>query len=283
MRRENRRTEKKKTKSIWYLAGSAMGLVGIAIILMLVIYSNKISEQVSDSKTESSKIADMIQNSSTESASTDIGKTVEESKNEMQDIKNNTTTITKNMTDETAKENSKTNTTKKETVNDTNKTKTDNKKSENTKKEEENKKEETKQEEKLTFIKPVEGELQKGFAKDTLIYSETLGEWSTHLGVDIKADKTTVVKASANGKVKSIKNDPRYGLSVIIEHTEGYETLYSNLLTAEFVKVGEEVKQGQTIATVGNTATFEVADAPHLHFEVSKNGVQQDPSLFFKI
>lgn len=275
MRRENRRTEKKTSKSIWYLVGSAVVLAVLAVILTLVIYSNKISEQVSDSRTESSKIADMIQNSSTESASTDIGKNVEESKNEMQNTKN-TTTITKNMTDTQPKENTKTNTTKKETTTDN--TKTDNKKSETTKKEEDNKKEE-----KLTFIKPVEGELQKGFAKDTLIYSETLGEWSTHLGIDIKADKATVVKASADGKVKSIKNDPRYGLSVIMEHADGYETLYSNLLTAEFVKVGEEVKQGQTIATVGNTATFEVADSPHLHFEVSKSGVQQDPSLFFKI
>lgn len=274
MRRENRRAGKKTSKTIWYLVGSAMGLAGIAIILTLVIYSNKISEQVSDSRTESSKIADIIQNSSTESASTQIGKTVEESKDETQSTITNTnvtTNITKNMTSDT-------NTTKKETSEPKNTTKPTDQKKEETKKEEN-----TKKEEPLTFVKPVEGDLQKGFAKDTLIYSETLGEWSTHMGVDIKADKASVVKASANGKVKSIKNDPRYGLSVIIEHADGYETLYANLLTAEFVKVGEEVKQGQTIATVGNTAMFEVADAPHLHFEVSKDGVQQDPSLFFKL
>ena len=67
--------------------------------------------------------------------------------------------------------------------------------------------------------------------------------------------------------MKSIKNDPRYGLTVVIEHTNGFQTIYSNLLTAEFVEEGEEVKQGDTIATVGNTATFEIADESHLHFE----------------
>lgn len=275
MRRENRREGKKTSKNMWYLVGSLMGLASIVVVITLVMYSNKMGEQISESRSESSKIADMIQNSSTESASTDIGKTVEESQNEMQNILNNTTTNTITNKAETTKKE----TTKKETPTNIS---TQNKE-DNTKKEDTNKKQETKEPEKLTFIKPVEGELQKGFAKDTLIYSETLGEWSTHLGVDIKADKTTVVKASAGGKVKSIKNDPRYGLSIIIEHADGYQTLYSNLLTAEFVKVEEEVKQGQTIGTVGNTATFEVADAPHLHFEISKDGVQQDPGLFFEM
>ena len=58
----------------------------------------------------------------------------------------------------------------------------------------------------------------KEFADNKLVYSSTLDVWATHNGVDIKADKTTVVKASADGKVTSIKNDPRYGLTVIIEH-----------------------------------------------------------------
>ena len=145
----------------------------------------------------------------------------------------------------------------------------------------ETKQEENKQEP-LTFTKPVEGEIAKEYAKDKLVYSETLEEWATHLGWDIKADKTTVVKASANGKVKSIKNDPRYGLSIIIEHQDGYETLYASLLSTEFVTVGEEVKQGQSIGTVGNSAAFEVADAPHLHFEIIQNGESIDPSTFIK-
>ena len=101
-----------------------------------------------------------------------------------------------------------------------------------------------------------------------------------HTGIDIKADKTTVVKAAEAGKVTAIKNDPRYGTTVIIEHANGYETRYANLLTAEFVTVGAEVSKGQTVGTVGNTATFEILDDYHLHFELLKDGEYQDPVIF---
>ena len=133
-----------------------------------------------------------------------------------------------------------------------------------------------------TFTKPVEGEVIKLYGKEKLIYSNTLKEWTTHLGIDIKADKTTVVKASADGVVKSIKNDPRYGLTVVLEHQNGFSSVYSNLLTAEFVVVGENVKAGQTLGTVGNSATFEILDEPHLHFEILKDGGAVDPEMYLK-
>lgn len=134
----------------------------------------------------------------------------------------------------------------------------------------------------LVFSMPVEGEIIKEYAKDSLVYSETLKEWVTHSGIDIKAEKTTIVKASETGIVKSIKNDPRYGLTVVIEHASGYSTVYSNLLTAEFIVVGEKVEKSQTIGTVGNTATFEIADEPHLHFEILKDNIQIDPNMYIK-
>lgn len=133
-----------------------------------------------------------------------------------------------------------------------------------------------------TFAKPVEGEVIKPYGKEKLIYSNTLKEWTTHLGIDIKADKTTVVKASADGVVKSIKNDPRYGLTIVLEHQNGFSSVYSNLLTAEFVVVGENVKAGQTLGTVGNSATFEILDEPHLHFEILKDGGAVDPEMYVK-
>ena len=133
-----------------------------------------------------------------------------------------------------------------------------------------------------TFKYPVIGEVLTEYAKDKLVYSNTLDEWITHTGIDIKAEKTTVVKASADGTVKAIKTDPRYGLTVVIEHTNGFSTVYSNLLTAEFVKEGEKVTSGQTIGTVGNTASFEILDESHLHFEILKNGEQIDPNMYLK-
>lgn len=133
-----------------------------------------------------------------------------------------------------------------------------------------------------SFKMPVEGEIVKHYGKDKLIYSETLKEWTTHLGIDIKADKTTVVKAASDGVVKSIKNDPRFGLTVVVEHHNGFTSVYSNLLTAEFVVVGENVKVGQTLGTVGNSATFEILDDSHLHFEILKDGVAIDPEMYLK-
>lgn len=139
---------------------------------------------------------------------------------------------------------------------------------------------ETKKE--ITFAKPTEGEIICEYAKDNLIYSETLKEWITHSAIDIKADKTSVIKSAADGIVKSIVNDPRYGLTVVIAHDEGYETVYSNLLTAEFVVEGEEVTQGQTIGTAGNTAPFETNMECHLHFELLKDGEYLDPAIYLK-
>lgn len=146
-------------------------------------------------------------------------------------------------------------------------------------------KEETKQQEQteeLSFQAPVAGDIIKDFAMDTLVFSETLDEWCTHNGIDIKAEKASVVVAAEKGKVESIKNDPRYGLTVIIAHPNGFKSVYSNLLTTEFVTEGEEVEKGQTIATVGETASFEVADECHLHFEMYKDGVAVNPTIYFK-
>ena len=133
------------------------------------------------------------------------------------------------------------------------------------------------------FVSPIDNtEIIKDYARDNLVYSETLKEWITHLGVDLKAEKATAVKAAEDGTVKAIKNDPRYGLTIIIQHSKEYQTLYANLLTTEFVSEGEKVKKGQTIGTVGDTAIYEIVDDPHLHFELIKHGVNQNPVDYIK-
>lgn len=136
--------------------------------------------------------------------------------------------------------------------------------------------------EELEFCAPVSGEIIKDFAIDNLIYSNTLEEWTTHSGIDIKAEKTSVIVASENGTVESIKNDPRYGLTITISHGNGFKTIYSNLLTTEFVSENEVVEKGQTIGTVGETASFEVADESHLHFEMYKDGSPVNPTIYLK-
>lgn len=134
----------------------------------------------------------------------------------------------------------------------------------------------------ISFIAPCAGEIIKDYADENLVYSKTLDEWTTHLGIDIKANKTSSVVASESGTVKAIKSDPRYGLTVIISHDDGYETIYANLLSADFVKEGDKVSKNQTIGTIGESASFEVSDPPHLHFEILQNGESVNPTTLIK-
>ena len=214
-----------------------------------------------------------------EKASTSVGKSIEEAEN---NLNSNTT----NETEQTPLTNSNTNnsTTNTTNLNNTNNSTTAPKKETNidTKKQKTQEVVSEQEKEKVEFEWPVKGDILKAFAIDNLLYSSTLQEWTVHNGIDIKADKTTVVRAAANGTVRSIKNDPRYGLTVIIEHEGGLKTVYSNLLTAEFVVEGEKVNIGQTLGTVGNSANFEIADDSHLHFEILKNGDYVDPMLYLK-
>lgn len=73
-----------------------------------------------------------------------------------------------------------------------------------------------------------------------------------------------------------------FGLTIVIEHVNGFKTVYSNLLTSEFVKEGESIEKGQSIGTVGNSASFEIVDEPHLHFEIIKDNVNVDPNIYLK-
>ena len=303
--------EERDTNKIFIIAFSVLLIAILAFVVTFVLYRNYLNNQAEIAEHKILEIADLTNNNETQSseASSSIGKTVNEMQQTDSEIGNTTntekisintsnmvkeniqseegTSTTSNVATENIEENLVTETVAKENLNNeinANTANTANAASTNTNATKA--KEQTiKKEEKVpdpTFKKPVEGEITNEFAKDTLIYSNTLQEWVTHYGIDIKADKTTIVKASADGTVKSIKNDPRYGITVVIEHVNGFSSVYSNLLTAEFITEGEKVEQGQTIATVGNTATFEIADGAHLHFEIMKNGENVDPELYLK-
>ena len=91
---------------------------------------------------------------------------------------------------------------------------------------------------KLDFIKPVEGEIGMNYATEKLVYSNTLEEWITHNGVDILGEEAMPVKAIESGAIESVKMDPRYGNTIIIQHSDEYKSVYSNLSTTELAYVG---------------------------------------------
>ncbi len=127
------------------------------------------------------------------------------------------------------------------------------------------------------FSMPVFGEISFEYAQDKLVYSKTLDEWRSHAGLDLKADRGTPVKVVADGVVSEIKNDPRLGVTIIVDHLNGIKTVYANLANGDMVSPNQKVKQGEVIGAVGNTASFEAADPSHLHFEVLKNNKNVNP------
>lgn len=272
-----RNIQKASLNKMLFTSGGIVSLLIIVVVVSFFIYGNKNAEESKLGQINNDKIASLATEGSNiaSQTSSSIGKSVNEAKEE-----SNTVVVVDTSSEKSKNEVNQIKNSKETSENKSNKTSntTIKEESKNVNTEENVAKKETKKLDPV-FSMPVEGDVIKEYAKDKLVYSDTLKEWVTHAGIDIKADKTTIVKASEEGKIKSIKNDPRYGLTVVIEHNNGYSTVYSNLLTAEFVTAGENVKKGQTIGTVGNTATFEISDESHLHFEILKDNVQIDPNM----
>ena len=266
--------EERKLKRLIYIFSITLVISIIAFLAIFVMYNNKLKEQSNEQLLILEQMSDIVPNEELEEASSTSDKDIATAQNTTK--KNTTNTVKKEKKNTVSKTpvsavventtNSITNTVQNtvsgNAISNTVET------------------EQTKEE--LSFCAPVSGEIMKDFAIDTLIYSNTLEEWTTHSGIDIKANKTTIVVASEKGIVESIKTDPRYGLTITIAHTNGFKSIYSNLLTTEFVSEGETVEKGQTIATVGESSSFEIADEPHLHFEIYKDGTQVNPTIYLK-
>ena len=253
--------EEQKLKKLVYVFASVLAISVVVFLTVLVMYNKKLKERSNQSLLELGKMSEIVSNEDLEETSFSSDKSVASSNNTVKNEVTNTASKKVNKVPvESVVENTVVeNTTVNETV--------------------ENEVVEPKE---LIFEAPVSGEIIKDFARDTLIYSNTLEEWTIHNGIDIKADKMSVVVASEAGTVESIKNDPRYGLTITIAHENGFKTIYSNLLTTEFVTENEVVEKGQTIGTVGESSSFEIADESHLHFEMYKDGELVNPTIYLK-
>ncbi len=124
---------------------------------------------------------------------------------------------------------------------------------------------------------PVDGEIMTEYTKDLLVYSDTLESWVGHGGIDIKADEGSAVKAIADGRVKEVYEDKLWGIVIVIDHDNGFQTKYANLQTDKMVEKGLKLAKGDHISKVGKTAKIEMHLDPHLHFEVIKDGKLIDP------
>jgi len=120
---------------------------------------------------------------------------------------------------------------------------------------------------------PVRGEISSGFGIRMDPFS---GEGVRHAGLDIRAPYGSPVEATADGIVLLAEPDGGYGREILIDHGNGFSTMYGHLSQIRVV-VGQEVKRGQIIGAVGMTGK---ATGPHLHYEVHVHDAPVDPMRY---
>lgn len=132
-----------------------------------------------------------------------------------------------------------------------------------------------------TVVLPVEGaSIGLEYSKDKLVKWETLKQYRTHEAVDFIAAEGTKVVAVFSGKVTAVQDTTLDGMTVKIEHENGYTSVYKSLSETVNVKTGDSVKGGDQIGTVSNTMMTESLTGAHLHFELYKDGKTVDPAVW---
>ena len=129
--------------------------------------------------------------------------------------------------------------------------------------------------ESIPAVKPCEGNLSEhGFG---MRVHPVLNILKMHEGIDIITKVGTSVFAPGKGVVDFIGNKAGFGLCIEINHGFGYTTLYGHLSSVNVI-LGQKVLRGTFIARTGNSG---LSSGPHLHYEVTHNGIKLDPSGFF--
>ncbi len=107
----------------------------------------------------------------------------------------------------------------------------------------------------------------------------TEGASTNHKGVDLAAPEGTAIGAAKSGTVLVAEYNPSAGYYVVIEHDNGYRSVYMHMSSFD-VQVGQTVSQGQQIGACGSTG---VSTGPHLHFGISQNGVYKNPADYIPV
>ena len=122
---------------------------------------------------------------------------------------------------------------------------------------------------------PLRGQVTAGFGQRLDPFS---GEGTFHAGLDISAPFGSRVQAAGDGIVVYVGRDSGYGNEVLVSHGNGLTTKYGHLSKIHAV-IGQEVKRGQVIGTVGMTGR---ATGPHLHYEVCVNDTPVNPAKYLR-
>jgi len=143
------------------------------------------------------------------------------------------------------------------------------------------KEEPAKEDQTFSVKKPCKGEIVRECSLDELIYWESTQDWRTHNGVDFSAAAGDPVYATADGIVAQIFEDELLGTVLMLDHGNGYASIYGNIQNADFIKAGTAVKQGDVVGGVGKAGILESEDGTHLHFEILCGEEYVNPVMYF--
>jgi murein DD-endopeptidase MepM/ murein hydrolase activator NlpD len=119
---------------------------------------------------------------------------------------------------------------------------------------------------------------ERGYVTRGQIQVGSASRDEAHPGLDIAVPVGTMVRASGGATVNQIGDDPEYGLYVLLDHPEEYQTMYGHL-SRIIVTDGQTVEAGEVIGLSGNSGR---STAPHLHFEIRQRGTSLDPRTMVK-
>lgn len=127
-----------------------------------------------------------------------------------------------------------------------------------------------------SFTLPLGTEILKDYSDGEMVSSKTMGDWRVHNGIDFTGAESANIFAIQTGKVTDVYDDPMWGIVAEIDFGNTMTAKYCGLKSGTTVKKGDTVEKGEVIGQLG-TIPIEQADGPHLHIEITVNGVIVDP------
>ncbi len=123
---------------------------------------------------------------------------------------------------------------------------------------------------------PLEGEVIGAYSPEEPVFSQTLGQWQTHPALDIAGSPGEAVYACRDGVVADAWNDRLWGNVIVIDHGEGWQSVYRGLNTLNLVAIGDDVHGGDVISAVALSVPCEAELPAHIHFELTQDGREVD-------
>ena len=127
-----------------------------------------------------------------------------------------------------------------------------------------------------TWLRPVSGGILTPYADAQPLWNADMDCWQTHAAVDLAAAPDEPVLAAADGLVLTCTDDPLLGLTVTLDHGDGFISRYSSLSTFHCTP-GDRIHAGESLGAAGNSADSEALLGTHLHFELLRNDIPVKP------